>query len=537
MPTDPTSEFASRSATAAAAPPFPIDAPAGAAALDRGWFGHPRGLSTLFFTEMWERFSYYGMRAILLLFMTAPVATGGLGWDAATAGPIYGLYTALVYLTALPGGWIADRLIGQRRAVLWGGIIIALGHLSLTVHNLGFFYFGLFLIVTGTGLLKPNISTMVGALYGKDDARRDAGFSIFYMGINLGAFLSPLVCGYLAQDEGFRARLAGWGIDPASAWHWGFGAATVGMTLGIIQYVLGGKRLGEAGLHPERSSEPAALARQKRNLTLGLGVIAALMAIVVVLQVTGAVAVSAAGVANAMGIVLAVVPFVYFGYLFWSGDWTPDEKKRLVAILFFFLLAAMFWSAFEQAGSSLNLFADRFTDNRIFGYEFPSSWFQSVNSAFIILLAPLFAWLWIALARRRKEPSTPAKFAYGLFFVGLGFLAVAYAAMLSGPEGGRVSPMWLLTVYFFHTVGELCLSPVGLSAMTKLAPARVTGQMMGVWFLATAVGNYAGGQVAALFETLALPKLFGAVFAVAMAFTLLAVALARPIRRLMGGVK
>jgi len=489
-----------------------------------GFFGHPRGLSTLFFTEMWERFSFYGMRAILLLFMTAPAAVGGLAWGTAKAGPIYGLYTSLVYLTALPGGWIADRLIGQRRSVLIGGIVIALGHVSLIVRSTPFFFLGLFLIICGTGLLKPNISTMVGGLYGPEDTRRDAGFSVFYMGINIGAFAAPLVCGFLAQSVQFRAFLQGHGLDPNSCWHWGFGAAAVGMTLGVIQYVLGGRRLGTTGLAP--STDAATRVRDRRNLLIG-GAVVALLAVILWVQPFA--------VTDVMSYLLPLVPILYFVYLF-NQKWEPQERKHLWAILAFFLFASLFWSAFEQAGSTLNLFADRFTRDTILGFQYPPSWFQSVNSAFLWMLAPVFAWLWIALGRRRREPSSPTKFAYGLFFVGAGFLVMVGAALASGPAGGKVTPMWLLTVYLLHTIGELCLSPVGLSTMTKLAPARVVSQMMGVWFLASALGNFIGGRVAGVFEKFPLPQIFGAVFGVCMLFTLIAVILIRPIKRLMGEV-
>ena len=499
-----------------------------------GWFGHPQGLSTLFFTEMWERFSYYGMRAILLLFMTAPIASGGLGWDAAKAGPIYGLYTAVVYLTALPGGWIADRLIGQRRAVLFGGILIAMGHLCLTLHDIGFFYGGLFLITMGTGLLKPNISTMVGTLYEADSERRDAGFSIFYMGINLGAFLAPLVCGFLAQDERFRAWLSSVGLRPESSWHWGFGAATVGMTLGIIQYVLGGHRLGQAGLRPAVGLDPSARSRLKTRLLAGAAGVVVLVLVTGALQAYGILSITIENVTTAVGYILLIVPIVYFGYFFLNKSWTPVEKKRLAAIMLFFLFAAMFWSAFEQAGSSMNLFAERFTRNDLFGFNFPASWWQSVNSMFLFMLSPVFAWIWVTLGKR--EPSSPAKFSFGMFFMGTGFLVMAIAAMFSGTAGERVSPLWLATLYMCSTLGELCLSPVGLSTMTKLAPARVGGQMMGIWFVALSAGNFIGGQVAGLFDSLPLPKLFGAVFGVMMLSTVICVALIRPIRRLMGGV-
>ena len=516
MAKDPTSELTSRSAT------------------DTRFFGHPAGLSTLFFTEMWERFSYYGMRAILLLFMTTAVAQGGLGWDAAKAGPIYGLYTALVYLTALPGGWIADRLIGQRRAVLYGGIIIALGHLSLTFHSMPMFFLGLFLIVVGTGLLKPNISTMVGSLYTQQDQRRDSGFSIFYMGINLGAFLAPLVCGYLAQSEGFKDTLQGMGFRPESSWHWGFGAATVGMTLGLVQYVLGSRRLGEAGLTQERR-DPEMLRKDLRLFWIVLGAAVVVLAALAGLQAAGVLHLTLDGIVEFVGGVLILFPVVYFLFLLTRPGWTPVERKRLGAIVLFFVFATLFWAAFEQAGSTLTLFAERNTRTSLLGFDFPSSWFQSVNSFFIIfLLGPFFAWLWIRLGSR--EPSSPAKFAWGLVFATVGFAIMIAASRASGPEGMKVSPLWLLTVYFVHTIGELCLSPVGLSTMTKLSPERVVGQMMGVWFLATACGNFLSGQAAGFFERLPLDQLFGRMTLVGLAFTVLALVLIRPIRRLMGGV-
>jgi proton-dependent oligopeptide transporter, POT family len=531
MAKDPTTEFASRSATEVAGGIHPAPP---AAAADTRFFGHPAGLSTLFFTEMWERFSYYGMRAILLLFMTTAVAQGGLGWDAAKAGPIYGLYTALVYLTALPGGWIADRLIGQRRAVLYGGIVIALGHLSLTFHSMPMFFLGLFLIVVGTGLLKPNISTMVGSLYTQQDQRRDSGFSIFYMGINLGAFLAPLVCGYLAQSAGFKDTLQGMGFRPESSWHWGFGAATVGMTLGLVQYVLGSRRLGKAGLTQE-SREPEALRKDLRVFWIVLGAAVVILAAIAGLQAAGVLHLTLDGIVEFVGAVLILFPVVYFLFLLTRPGWTPVERKRLGAIVLFFVFATLFWAAFEQAGSTLTLFAERNTRTSLLGFDFPSSWFQSVNSFFIIfLLGPFFAWLWIRLGSR--EPSSPAKFAWGLVFATVGFAIMIAASRASGPEGSQVSPMWLLSVYFVHTIGELCLSPVGLSTMTKLSPERVVGQMMGVWFLATACGNFLSGQAAGFFESLPLDKLFGRMTLVGLAFTVLALVLIRPIRRLMGGV-
>ncbi len=436
------SQVEPREATVATDRPSAVQPIATEAALDRGGLaGHPRGLTTLFFTEMWERFSYYGMRALLILFMTASIAQGGLGWDARHAATVYGLYTAGVYFTAIPGGWIADRLLGQRRAVLWGGVLIALGHYSLALNILPLFFAGLVLIVLGTGLLKPNISSMVGQLYAPDDGRRDAGFSIFYMGINLGALISPLVCGYLGQKI---------------AWHWGFGAAGVGMTLGLVQYVMGGHRLGTAG----RLENPPASAR-----ATWARVVAVLVACAAVLWALW----------DYKDLVILGGTMAFFVWLVRQGR-TPTERKRIGAVIVLFIFATLFWAAFEQAGSSLNLFAQRFTRKQAFGWEFPASWFQAVNSIFLVSLAPVFAWLWVRLGRR--EPSSPSKFVIGLVFVGLGFLAVAIGAHLG--QGRPVSPWWLVAVYFCHTIGELSLSPVGMSAVTKLAPARLVGSAVAI---------------------------------------------------------
>jgi POT family proton-dependent oligopeptide transporter len=480
---------------------------------DRAFFGHPRGLSTLFFTEMWERFSYYGMRALLLLYMTAPVSAGGLGFDAARGGAIYGLYTSMVYLATLPGGWIADRLIGPRRAVLYGGMIIAAGHFSMALSSMAMFYLGLFLIVIGTGLLKGNVSVIVGKLYAANDNRRDAGFSIFYMGINLGAFIAPLVCGYLGQQVN---------------WHLGFGAAGVGMTLGVIQYVLGGGNLGDAGQSPAPGT-PEQVARWRRQAQLAGGVLLALVLIVGVGGYTGLVPVSATQVADAAGVMLLLIIVGFFGWMYSSSEWTADERKRLYVIGVLFLAASLFWSVFEQAGSTLNLFADRNTYNNFFGFDFPSSWFQSMNSLFLIIFAPIMAWVWVRMSAQGREPSSPMKFAWGLLLVGLGFVILIPPAQASGQ---LASPMWLTATYFLHTIGELCLSPVGLSAMTVLAPARIGGLMMGIWFLATSVGNFIGGRVAGLYESFALPSLFGAVGGFAIVAGVILMLLAPSMRRL-----
>jgi POT family proton-dependent oligopeptide transporter len=486
---------------------------------DRGFFGHPRGLSTLFFTEMWERFSYYGMRALLILFMTAPATTGGLELDTAAAGAIYGMYTAMVYMLTLPGGWIADRLIGQRRAVLYGGILIACGHFSMAVPGVASFSLGLILIVLGTGLLKPNISVIVGQLYGPDDRRRDAGFSLFYMGINVGAFFSPLVCGYLGQRIN---------------WHYGFAAAGVGMTLGLIQYVLGAKWLGDAGLHPTPAASPDAQAALARRATWTIAGGLAALGVFGLAMARGWLPFSGGQVADASGYLLLVITVVFFAWLFLAGHWTREERRRLYVVGVFFLAAALFWSVFEQAGTTLNLFADRNSRNTVLGYDFPSSWYQSANPIFIMMFAPVIGWLWVRLGRR--DPSSPVKFAIGLVGVGLGFLILIPAAQIAA-TGRLVSPLWLTATYLIHTLAELCLSPVGLSSMTKLAPGRIVSLVMGVWFLGAAVGNYIGGQLGGLYGSLPLTALFGRVGLFAVVVGLVMLAFAPRLTRLMGGIR
>jgi POT family proton-dependent oligopeptide transporter len=462
--------------------------------------GHPRGLTTLFLTEFWERFSFYGMRSLLMLFMTATVATGGLGLDVATAAAIYGFYGAAVYFMGIPGGWIADRLLGQRNAVLYGGILIALGHYSMAINSVTTFYVGLVLIVLGTGLLKPNISAIVGQLYAADDNRRDAGFSIFYMGINMGALLAPLVCGTLGEKVG---------------WHWGFGAAGVGMTFSLVQYVYGRKKLGDAGLLREKPQNAG---------MLWAGVIFATVALAAIFYFLW----------DYRDYVLLVGTIGVFTWLLRQAK-DSVETKRIWAIIAFFVFALLFWAGFEQAGSSLTLFADRFTDNSLLGWQFPTSYYQTANPLFVVLLAPFFAWMWVRMGNR--APSSPAKFMLGLVLLSIGFVIIAAASVISAQGGGaRVSPMWLILLYAVHTMGELCLSPVGLSTVTKLAPDRLVGAMMGVWFLAAALGNFVGGRIAGLFETLPLPRLFGAVAITSAVSAVVLLLLIKPIRKLMGGV-
>ena len=454
---------------------------------DRGFFGHPRGLSTLFFTEMWERFSYYGLRPLLVLFMSAALAQGGFGMDRSQASAIVGIYAASVYLASLPGGWIADRLLGLRRAIMTGAVLISCGHISIGLssfaHSKVPFFMGLVLIVFGTGLLKPNISAIVGDLYPEGGARRDAGFSIFYMGINIGAFFGQIITGFLGEKFG---------------WHFGFGAAGVGMLIGLTTFaLLARKTLGSLGLEPTRHPDRAVQARQDRTVKTVLGVGLGLLVIVIVLAATGILPLNAQVIGQNMTYVLVGVAVVYFAYLFIAGGLSSDEKKRVGVIAILFVFASIFWSAFEQAPTSLNLFARDFTDRLIGTFEIPATWFQSVNSLFIFILAPFFAALWVRMAKQGRELSSPAKFAMGLFFAGLGFVIMIFAANAVVASGGaiKVSPMWLVGSYFFQTMGELCLSPVGLSSMTKLSPRKYVGQMMGIWFLASSLGNLIGGLV------------------------------------------
>jgi POT family proton-dependent oligopeptide transporter len=500
-----------------------------AAPRDTRFFGHPRGLMTLFFTEMWERFSYYGMRAILMLFMVTSAEAGGLGFSTEQAGPIYAMYTSLVYLATVPGGWLADNFLGQRRSVLYGGAVIMLGHILLAMQGMPLFYSGLGCIVIGTGLLKPNISVIVGQLYSQQDERRDSGFSIFYMGINIGAFTSPLVCGWLAEDPGFRSWLEGMGLDPKHSWHWGFGAAAVGMGLGLAQYLWTGRHLGDAGLRPGRAPTPEAVAASKRTLGIGVGVALAVIAAVVAIAVMTPEKLTKDNINTAYTWVLIAIVIGFFVRLFTAGSWTRSEWARLVLITVLFLAASVFWGVFEQAGSTLTLFAERSTRNEIFSWTFPASWWQSVNAVLIIVLAPFFSWLWVALGRH--NPSYAAKFGIGLGFVGLGFLWLVGGANLAA-DGSRVGVHWLLGVYLLHTIGELCLSPVGLSAMTKLAPTRVVSLMMGVWFLAASVGNFLAGSVAGFYESFETPTLLTAVAAGALIVAAIMFALVAPIRRM-----
>jgi proton-dependent oligopeptide transporter, POT family len=486
-------------------------------------FGHPRGLATLFLTEMWERFTYYGMRALLVLFLADSVR-GGFGLDDKTATAIYGLYISVSYILCLPGGWIADRLIGARRAVWHGGILIALGNGLLALGATpATFYGGLIVIACGVGLLKPNISAMVADLYPEGGGRRDAGFTIFYMGINTGAFLGPIVTGLLAQNYGWRTA---------------FAAGSILMLIGLVQYKWTQQQLGTAGLAiGGKQGQPSA--EEKRR---GWRIIAALggaIALAYLLVLTGVVTINPLGLAKATGAVLAIVAIGYFAYMFTLARLDSVEKKRMVVILFLFIGCALFWAGFEQTGASLNLFAERYVDRTIGDFEIPTAWFQSLNSVFILAFAAPFSMLWVALAKRNLDPSAPAKFAFALILLGLGFLFMVVAANVVA-KGQQAVPYLLALTYLLHTFGELCLSPVGLSYVTKLAPARFVAQMMGVWFLATSVGNLAAGLLAGIFETdnlQAMPGQFMKFVYFIVGAGIFLLVLSKPVKKLMGGVK
>jgi POT family proton-dependent oligopeptide transporter len=487
--------------------------------------GHPRGLATLFFTEMWERLSYYGMRAILILFMVDQMQNGGLQIDDITATAIYGIYTAAVYLTALPGGWIADRLLGAQRAVLVGGIIIMSGHFVLAIPDTHAFFIGLLLVVLGTGLLKPNVSTIVGSLYPIGDERRDSGFTIFYMGINLGGALGPIVCGTLGQSPNF-------------GWHWGFATAGFGMLFGVIQFWMTRGYLGTAGLYASSSgnAEQDAAFRRKGwiGVTIGMLIIAGFVAA----GFSGILEYDPVRISRATTYVIVAVVAVYFAYVFGFGKLDSVERKRIVVIIILFLGISMFWSGFEQAGSSLNLFADRYTQLEFGWITLYASWLQSLNSIFIIVFAPFFAWMWIWLARRHLNPSTPAKFGLGLVLLAVGFGMMVIASTIVA-SGELAMPTWLVLTYLFHTFGELAISPVGLSATTKLAPQRYVGQMMGIWFVGAALGNLIAGQIAGDFdpENLgAFPAQYWQIVTTTGGVGLIFLVLSKPVRKLMGGV-
>ena len=485
---------------------------------DSGWAGHPRGLSTLFFTEMWERFSYYGMRALLIYFLVAPEDAGGLGFDTKKAGLIYGTYTMSVYMLAVLGGFVGDNFLGLRRAVLWSGFVIAAGHFTLALHSRPAFFAGLVLVALGSGLLKANMSALVGTLYPAGDPRRDAGFSIFYMGVNLGALAGPFVTGYLAQSGQWKQVLMQWGFDPAHSWHWGFASAGVGMLLALGYFLATQRRIAHVGQPP-----PAGELRPWGKLALVIAGAAALFCYVAKSDEPGW------EWMRALFVVGPLAAIVWFGFRRGGG------AKPLAAVFVFCFASMIFWAVFEQGGSTIALFCDQLTRHEIFGWSFPSAWFQAVGSIFVVVLAPGFAWLWIKLGDR--QPSSPVKFVIGLALLGLSFALMIPAARLT--LEGKVSPLWVIGLFFLQSVGELCLSPVGLSTMTKLAPAKLVGLVMGVWFLATALGSKLAGVMAGLFTANRPEELaaaFGQQSLVVGVCTVVLLALVPWLKRLMGDV-
>jgi POT family proton-dependent oligopeptide transporter len=465
---------------------------------DTAFFGHPVGLRTLFFTEMWERFSYYGMRAFLILYMTATLTTGGRGMTVTSAGLVMALFLSSVYLLSLPGGWIADRFVGQRGAVLIGGVGIAGGNAMLALPIDSLFYPGLALIALGTGLLKPNISTIVGQLYDAKDIRRDSGFTIYYMGINIGAMIAPFVCGYFAQGVSFRGFLSSHGVDPNWCWHFGFAASAAGMIAGLIQYTLTQNALGESGKHPHIPSDAARAARDRKVLTGILAAVGVVIVLFVMASLTSAFNVSATTITDVFGVGLALGSIVlFYGLLNSARD--AGERRRVIAMIPLFIGSIAFFGIFEQASTTLSVFAEKLTDRQLLGVNIPASYYQSVNSIFIIALAPVFAWMWIRLARANKEPSSVMKFSIGMALVALSFV-VMLPTLPSVMHGGTTSGGYLILLYFLYTCAELCISPVGLSSMSKLAPSRLAGMVMGIWFLGAANGNYLAGRAAGFSE-------------------------------------
>jgi POT family proton-dependent oligopeptide transporter len=438
------------------------------------FFGHPIGLRTLFLTEMWERMSYYGMRALLVLYMTGAV-TGfnpGLGWSQVESQAIYGIYSGMVYFMVVPGGWIADNILGHQKAVLIGALIIALGHFTLAIPIEQTFFLGLIFVVLGTGLLKGNISTIVGQLYEGQDDKRDSGYTIFYMSINIGSTLGFLICSYLGEKIG---------------WHWGFGAAGIGMTFGVIQYIKHRHLLGDAGMHPNEMPDD-----KRKKLTNYLKISLVGMFMVIGAGLFGFFTIDPRFFAEQFAYFLTIIAGLYFVYLFLFAGLNAAERKNLILLFLLFIGAAAFWSGFDQSAGSLNIFARDYTDLSISGYEIPVGWLQFANPVIVVLFAPVFAGIWAQLARKNLDPSLPIKFAIGLLFMALSFIVMIVAVKIA-LESSPVGMQWLLLTYLFQTWGELALSPIGLSAFSRYGPKRYMGQMFGLWFLASAIGGVLAG--------------------------------------------
>ncbi|MCD6251771.1 MAG: peptide MFS transporter [Psychrobacter sp.] len=495
-------------------------------ALDNGFMGHPKPLRSLFFTEMWERFSYYSIRPLLVLFMVATVGSGGFGFDEVTASAIYGIFAGSLYLAAVPGGWLADNWLGQERALWWGSIVIALGHLCIALSamfGMTLFFVGLICIVLGSGLFKTCISVMVGALYTKGDVRRDGGFTLFYMGINIGALLAALIVGVF-KEQGM--------------WHVGFGVGGLGMLVSLLVYRFAAqKNLTRYARAKGITAEWERSNDRYKNIGLWVAGFVGLLVAVVLLVSTGTIAFNPEMVAEYMTYIIAAVVISYFAIMFISPRLDKTDKLRLLICFILIIGSTLFWSSFEQQPTSFNLFADRYTDLNVLGFEIPSIWFQSLNPLFILLLAPIVSIIWVKLGNRGLEPSSMAKFALGMLLAAAGFTLMIFASKsILNSDGGLASPLWLVGSLLLLTLGELALSPVGLSSMTKLAPKGMQGQMMGLFFASIAMGNlvaaFFGGHVSAD-KIEGLPTLFTTmtIFLVVTAVVLLA--LAKPINNML----
>lgn len=473
---------------------------------------HPAGLKVLFLTEMWERMSYYGMRGLLVLFMTASISDGGLNFNNLSASAIYGIYASAVYLVALPGGWIGDRILGQQRAILLGGMIITLGHFTLVLPDLNAFFMGLLFVVLGTGLLKPNISAIVGGLYEKNDSLRDSGFTLFYMAINIGSILGFFICGYLGEKIG---------------WHYGFGAAGIGMFFGLLQFIKNKNKLGKVGFEPSVEID-------KKTKTKNIFLISFFIAIILIISMTGLLGIwriNPVPLAKILSLLITLITLLYFSYILIFGKLSTKEFRKIVLIIFLFFGAALFWSGFDQAGSSFNIFAYQYTDRNIFGWQYPASWLQILNPVFVVILAPFMATLWIFLGKKMMDPNLPFKFGVGLIFMAVGFLIIATASKLALDQN-LVGAQWLLLTYLFHTLGELLISPIGLAAISRLSPKRYIGQMMGVWFLASSLGAIIAGILSGEATSLGLqsmPILFNKIFIISSICGLILIIISRPL--------
>jgi POT family proton-dependent oligopeptide transporter len=484
----------------------------------KGFFGHPKGLFTLFFTEFWERFSYYGMKAILVYYMYYSVSKGGLGIDQQTAIAIASVYGSLVYMSGIIGGWVSDRIIGPSKSLLYGGILIMFGHIALAIPgSMTMFFVSMVLIVLGTGLLKPNISTVLGEMYDIKDARRDAGFSIFYMGVNLGAFVAPLVVGTVGMNYNF---------------HLGFGLAAIGMFLALVVYVMTRKsNLGLAGTFVHNPLSPS----EKKKVFTQFGIAAVIIIVLVVLAISNGM-LTVQSFINLVGILGCIIPIIYFTVMYRSKNTTKEEKSRLIAYIPLFIASVMFWAIEEQGSTILANFADKRTQLDFAGMHINPSWFQSLNPLFIVVFAPVLGALWVKLDKKQKQPTLTQKFGFGLLFAGLSFIVILVPAWIGGTHA-LVNPLWLVLSYFIVVIGELCLSPVGLSATTKLAPAAFSSQMMSLWFLSNAAAQALNAQLVKFYTPASEMTYFGVIGAASIVLSLVLFAISPKMQTFMKGIK